>query len=220
MRIHSLFISCLVVASTFLSSPGKAVAGDTEVVERWLSSNGGVGSIMIEFSQSRSLRSLAALSGQKGTIWINYNNGNFRWETGEPAATIVVGGGSEILIVRPGQKKYERRKSGSSNSPGIAALADGLPQSMSQFQAKYKLLGVRKDGETYFIDTEPKGSASKEISKFTFVIHSGNYRLVGIELDMQDGSSMHTVFTKVELDAATPGSLFRPDLSGYQETKF
>jgi outer membrane lipoprotein-sorting protein len=220
MRIHPIFILCLVVVGTVLFHTGNVVAGDTAVVERWLSNNGGVASIKIEFNQSRSLKSLAALSGQKGTIWINYNSGSFRWQTGEPAATIVVGGGSEILIVRPGQKKYERRKAGSSNSPGIAALAEGLPQSMSEFQAKYKLLGVRQDGETHFIDTEPRGAASKEVSKFTFVIHSSNFRLVGIELEMQDGSSMHTVFTKVELDVATPGSLFRPDLSGYQETNF
>ena len=220
MRIHPLLVLCLFVVGTLLPDSGKAIAADTAVVERWLSNNGGLSSIKIEFTQSRSLRSLAALSGQKGTIWINYNSGSFRWQTGDPVATIVVGGGPEILIVRPGQKKYERRKAGSSNSLGIAALADGLPQSMEEFQAKYKLLGVRQDGETHFIETEPRGAASKEVSKFTFVIHSSNHRLVGIELVMQDGSSMHTVFTKVELDVATPGSLFRPDLTGYQQTTF
>jgi outer membrane lipoprotein-sorting protein len=199
----------------------QTAAPDRQIVERWLASNTDVRSLKIDFTQTRTMRSLKVPIRQSGTLWLDYRSDQFRWQTGDPAHTIVVSLGKKILIVRTPMKKFEVRAAGSGDgAPGMAALANGFPRSMREFDAKYRILEIRKQNNTQRIVARPLGSGGRGVSSFTFVVDASQFRLLGIEIDLEDGSSVNTVFTRVETNVAIPANLFKPPLDGYTETKF
>jgi len=214
----------LLLLSFVLSSTAAVTKAQTKpdmnVVERWLGGNSGVGSLKIDFTQTRTMRSIKVPVRQQGSLWLDYGNDRFRWQTGDPAQTIVVSQGRNILIVRTPMKRYEIRPAGSGGAPGMAALANGFPRNLEDFQRKYRVIEIRPQSNTQRIVTRPLGASGKGVSRFTFVVDAAKFRLLGIEIDLEDGSSVNTVFSRVQPNAGMPASLFKPDLAGYTETKF
>jgi len=195
-------------------------APDMSVVERWLASNAGVASLCIDFTQTRRMRSVKVPVRQEGTLWLDYAKDRFRWQTGDPAQTIVVSLGPNILIIRTPAKRYEVRPAGTGGAPGMAALANGFPRSLSEFKRRYRVLEVRPEANTRRIVTRPLGEGGRGVSAMTFVIDGSHYRLLGIEIDLEDGSSVNTVFRRVQTNVILPPELFKPSVDGYTETKF
>ncbi|MBU6178458.1 MAG: outer membrane lipoprotein carrier protein LolA [Verrucomicrobia bacterium] len=190
------------------------------LIERWLGTNSGVGALKIDFTQTRHMRSIKRASSQDGTLWLDYRNHLFRWQTGDPANTIVVSLGDKMLIIRTPGKKYEVREPGSGGAPGMAALANGFPRTLAEFKQRYHVLETRPEANTRRIVTKPLGESGRGVDTFTFVIDSTRFRLLGIEIDLEDGSAVHTVFRKVEINPPLPKGLFQPSVEGYTKTKF
>ena len=221
LPVRFLFLLGFLLLSPMDRADAQTAAPDRQIVERWLASNTDVRSLKIDFTQTRTMRSLKVPIRQSGTLWLDYRSDQFRWQTGDPAHTIVVSLGKKILIVRTPMKKFEVRAAGSGDgAPGMAALANGFPRSMREFDAKYRILEIRKQNNTQRIVARPLGSGGRGVSSFTFVIDASQFRLLGIEIDLEDGSSVNTVFTRVETNVAIPANLFKPPLDGYTETKF
>lgn len=193
---------------------------DMRVVEQWLATNSGVGSLQIEFTQTRKMRSVKIPVRQQGTLWLDYGTHRFRWQTGDPAQTIVVSLGENILIMRTPMKRYEIRPSGSGGAPGMAALANGFPRTLPEFQRRYRVLEIRPESNTKRIVTRPLGESGRGVETFTFVVDGSHHRLLGIEIELQDGSSVDTVFSRVQTNVRMGRDLFQPSLDGYTETKF
>jgi outer membrane lipoprotein-sorting protein len=203
-----------------LPSESSGNSPDLAVVERWLSTNSGVSSLRIEFTQIRRMRSLKTASQQDGVLWLDFERRRFRWQTGNPAQTIVVSLGKDILIIRNPSKRYEVRPAGSGGAPGMSSLVNGFPRTLAEFQAKYRVLEIRPDGHTQRIVTRPLGEAGRGVQTFTFVVDAGHHRLLGMEIDLEDGSALHTVFRKVDANVPLARDLFQPPVDGYAETKF
>jgi len=191
-----------------------------QIIQRWLQTNSNVATLRINFTQTRTMKSIKVPIRQEGSLWLDYRTGLFRWQTGDPPQTIVTKHRDDIIIIRTPGKKYEVRPAGSGASPGMAALAGGFPKTLEKFQQKYRLLEVRQQDKTFRIKTQPLGAGGRGVGSFTFVIEADHYRLLGIEVDLEDGSSLHTVFDDVELNAPIPAGLFTPDLTGYKQTEF
>jgi outer membrane lipoprotein-sorting protein len=215
-RLHLLLCAGLLSFAATESSHSQSSAPDISVVERWLATNSGVGALKIDFVQTRRMRSVS----QEGTLWLDYSNHRFRWQSGDPAQTIVVSLGKNILIIRTPMKKYEVRPAGSGGAPGMAALANGFPRSLPEFQQKYRVLEIRPESNTQRIVARPLGEGGRGVQTFTFVVDATHFRLLGIEIDLEDGSSVHTIFSRVETNVAMAADLFQPPLDGYTETKF
>lgn len=216
-----LFSYAVLLAFSFLLPLRvSASPSDLSVVERWLASNSGVLSLRIEFTQIRRMRSLKHASQQDGVLWLDFERHRFRWQTGDPPQTVVVSLGKDILIIRNPSKRFEVRSAGSGGTPGMSSLVDGFPRNLAEFQAKYRVLEIRPEGHTRRIVTRPLGEGGRGVRTFTFVVDGGHHRLLGMEIDLDDGSAVHTVFRHVETNAALPAGLFQPPVEGYSETKF
>ncbi len=209
-------------AALFLSpsAHSQGAKRDFTVVERWLASNSGIDTLRVDFTQTRRLKAVKVPVTQDGTLWLDYAKGRFRWQLGDPPQTIVVSLGKKILIIRTPMKRYEVREAGSGGAPGMAALANGFPRNVEDFQRRYRLLEVRAEGNTRRIVAQPLGEAGRGVDQMTFVVESARYRLLGIEIDLADGSSMKTVFRKVDTNPTLSANLFQPSVDGYTETKF
>lgn len=193
---------------------------DMGFVQRWLATNSGVDSLQIDFTQTRRMRSVKLPVRQNGTLWLDYGAHRFRWQTGDPAQTIVVSQGKNILILRTPMKRYEIRPAGSGGAPGMAALANGFPRTLAEFQQRYRVLEVSPQANTKRIVTRPLGAGGRGVETFTFVVDGSHHRLLGIEIDLEDGSSVNTVFSRVQTNVGLARDLFKPSLEGYTETKF
>lgn len=219
MRLSRSFALLWSYLALTVSSPLQSA--DLSVVKKWMATNSGVKSVKIAFTQKRTMRSLKLPIRQNGTLWMDYGRNRFRWETGDPAQTIVTKQAGNLLIMRTRGKKFERRPfSTSGDNQGMAVMAGGFPRSLSEFKRKYRILSTEKLKDTYRIVTQPLGSAGKGVSQFTFIVQASGYRLAGMEIKLKDGSSIDTMFNSIQLNASVPGSLFSPDLTGYKETKF
>ncbi|MAS95761.1 MAG: hypothetical protein CMO55_21370 [Verrucomicrobiales bacterium] len=217
-----LAISFSLSVSGHAQEPPVAPEVGIEVIKRWLGTNTGVGSVKIDFTQTRHMKSLKVPIRQDGILWLDFskNPRRFRWQTGDPAQTIVVGGGNGVLIIRTPGKKFEKKASGESAAPGMASLAHGFPRTLEDFQRKYHILEVRPHQNTYRILARPLGASGRGVETFTYVVERDRHRLLGIEIQLKDGSSVETVFNQVQANVALPAGLFSPDLTGYKETKF
>lgn len=221
VRLLFLFLLCLLLSLSMGIIVAQSAAPDRQIVERWLATNTDVQSLKIEFTQTRKIRSLKIPIRQSGTLWLDHRGNQFRWQTGNPAQTIVVSLGKNILIARTPLKRYEIRAAGAGDgAPGMSALASGFPKNMPEFDAKYRILETRRVENTQRIVALPLGAGGRGISSFTFVVDATRFRLLGIEIDLEDGSAVNTLFTRVETNVAIPVDLFKPALDGYTETKF
>ncbi|MEM7601594.1 MAG: hypothetical protein AAF357_09285, partial [Verrucomicrobiota bacterium] len=77
--------ACLV----FSALPLVSSAADMSVVQRWMSTNSGVRTIRIDFTQTRKMKSIKVPIRQSGSLWLNYGTSQFRWQVGNPPQTIV-----------------------------------------------------------------------------------------------------------------------------------
>ncbi len=217
---HATFAALIFLSSAIPISSVLSADGDMKIVEKWLGSNSGIRSIKVNFSQTRTMKTLKVPVSSSGTLWVDYGSGKFRWQTGNPPKTLVTGKGSDIVIVRPPAKKYERRRGGSGSSSGMAAMPKNFPRSVAEFKRKYRLLSVDTKSSSYEIKAQPLGSAGRGVNSFTFKVEKDKHRLLGMSISMKDGSWINTRFTNVQPNAPTPSSLFTPDLKGYKETSF
>lgn len=211
----------LLLASVFFSPAfAQSNSPDMGVVERWLATNTGVSTLRIDFTQTRTMKSVKVPVRQEGTLWLDYQNRQFRWQLGDPPQTIVVSLGQKVLIIRNPMKRYEVRETGTGGTPGMAAMANGFPRTLQEFQQRYRVLETKPEANTRRIVTRPLGEAGRGVETFTFVVDASHHRLLGIEIDLEDGSSLDTVFRQVEPNLVLPKGLFQPPVDGYTETKF
>jgi len=220
---HRRRILVLLLASVLLAPGASRADVDFSLIERWLATNSGVGSLRIDFTQTRTMRALEIPIEQTGTLWLDYGSDRFRWQTGDPPQTIVIGRGDEMVIMRTPRQRYERRRvgeGGGGGPGGVGALAGGFPRTVEEFRRKYRVLDTSRRDNTFRIVTRPRGESGRGVETFTFVVEAGGFRLLGMEIDLEDGSSVDTVFDRVQLNPRLPPQLFVPDLRGYTETEF
>ncbi len=220
---HSYSIACFAFLFGLFPIPlarAQSSSPDMGVVERWLANSSGISSVRIDFTQTRRMRAVKVPVSQEGSLWLDYANHRFRWQLGDPPQTIVVSLGQNILIIRTPMKRYEVRPAGSGGAPGMAALMDGFPRSLPDFQRKYRVLETRPESNTCRIVARPLGESGRGVQTFTFVVDSAHYRLLGIEMNLEDGSAVHTVFRRVETNLPVTQELFQPPVDGFTETKF
>lgn len=193
---------------------------DHRVVERWLATNSRVATLKVEFTQTRRLAGLKNPIRRYGLLWLDHQGKRFRWQLGDPPHTIVTRDGSNLLIVRPSERRFERRPAGEEGAGGLAVLARGFPRSPEEFRRKYRLLHVNPLKDSTRIVTQPLDRSATGVRTFTFVVGTDDARLRGIDLLLRDGSTQQIQFTKITTKPSLPAKIFQPDVSGYQATKF
>src|SRR5580658_6146223 len=81
-------------------------AGDYDAqFNQWFAAQTNVQNWSADFTQTRSLVALAQPLTSLGKVWVK--PGEFRWELGQPAQTIVVRNPDEMLILYPRFKRAE-----------------------------------------------------------------------------------------------------------------
>lgn len=210
--------SAILLSAVAVCASLPAVA-EEEVIKRWLAANARLTTLEADFTQTRRLASLKAPLRQKGRIWMDAKKDRFRWQLGDPPKTIVIREGQELLILRPGSKKMERRAT-KSGSGGAALLASGFPTKLEDFRRRFRVVSVKSDEGRERIVTQPLDRSAQGVATLTFVLAAETARLRELHLAYRDGSSQSMVFTRTAAGGRLAENLFQPDLTGYQATTF
>jgi hypothetical protein len=146
-----------------------------------------------------------------------------RWQIGEPPKTIAVQSGREqdFFVLEPRDRvarQFPVKGSSPKRNQILTFLEAGFPQTIEEFQQRFRIDEVKRDGDgTFQIAGQINDRrAAAAILKVLFVIHESSHQLRRLEVWFRDGSKVINRFQKVTENAAVPVSIFEIDLAGYR----
>ncbi len=219
MRLH-LFLAATVTllpASIALSKP----APDVTPIKRWIDSQKEVKTFYSEFQQERQLRALKKPIVKPGRLWFAAPD-SFRWELGQPPATIALQKSQQdLLVLEPAKKQGKRytvdelREEG--RARGAAFLEAGFPRTYETFDRIFKVTDTTLKNNVYEVTASIRDrKTAVALRKVVFHIDAKSYDLRQLYLRFRDSSSITTTFGKTQKNPRIPASKFEIDLSGYK----
>jgi hypothetical protein len=199
-----------------------ADAPDLTPVRDWIFHASKLKSVEAEFIQERFLKTLNRPLINPGRLWFKAP-GSVRWQIGDPPKTIAVQAAKEqdFFVLEPREKvarQFPLKGSSPKRNQILTFLEAGFPQTIEEFQQRFRIDSVRRVGDgTFQISGQiADRRAATAILKVLFVIHETSHQLRRLEVWFRDGSKVINKFQKVTENASVPGSVFQIDLAGYR----
>jgi outer membrane lipoprotein-sorting protein len=202
-----------------------AQAVDMTPVNKWVEHTAKLKTFSANFTQQRFLRTVRKPLESQGTIAFAAP-GSVRWEArGQVNMIATVKAGGDLTIQHPNKEHPEEQKAEvitramlqeKGDGQGLALLESGFPQSMAEFQKKFDVTKVEKQGDFWQVDAKLIGGASKAVTKVVFQIQDGAFTLSGLQFHFRDTSRVESRFTTFIENPKLPKDCFVPDLTGYK----
>jgi len=198
------------------ATDASATTQPSSFVVSWLKAQTQVHSWSADFTQTRSLKSLAQPLTAKGHVWFSSPN-QFRWELGHPAQTIAVRAAQEMLVIYPKLKRIERFPlTGQQSGPwrdALGLLEAGFPRSQAELESQYDILSENLKGDSCEIALQPKSTAARKMMPhLTILFGTKDFVLRATELQFADGSTMRNDFANPILNPELDPQLFSPEI--------
>lgn len=168
-----------------------------------------------DFTQTRFLKVLSQPLTSSGKVWVR--RGEFRWELGQPAQTIVLRRPEKLLIIYPRLKQAEIYPL-ENIPPGpikdaMTLLDVTLPSDRATMEKKFTLLSAAETNATLQMTLQPKSvSARQFVSEIVVGFHTNNYTIADTQMKFADGSTLRNDFTNVVLNQPMDPKLFDTNL--------
>lgn len=193
---------------------------DLTPVKEWIARSGKIKSLIADFKQERQLRTVKKPLESTGRVWIEVG-GPFRWQVGDPPKVVaVLGTGGEFTLLNESKKtaevipaeSLEKDPAGQS----LAFLKAGFPGSLEEFQKKFEVREIVREGDWDRVELKPVGGGnSLAVLKMLLYLHHDRHTLGSIHVYLRDGSRISTTFTAIQENPEIPASRFTVDLTGY-----
>lgn len=213
----------LVLSATAWRLPLSAQTAD-QALERWLSAQAGLTGWTAEFVQTRYLAVLTQPLTTPGRVWFSAPD-RFRWELGEPAKSVALREGNQLLVLSPALKRAERYAlDGPSSGPvkdALALLDTGFPRDPAAFRARFELLDFATTHAVWVFRLRPRSAATRKLlPALTLEVRTNDLALAASELQFTDGSRMRNDFTRSERNPTLAADVFSPGLdASWTETQ-
>jgi outer membrane lipoprotein-sorting protein len=183
-----------------------------QILNDWLEKQSQTKSWYADVLQIRQLKSLVRPLETRGRVWLSPPN-RFRWELGDPAHTMAIQTGEELVIVYPRLKQMERYPSKDITDPAwkqvMALLEVGFPSDSQSFFARYELVSITQSDKTWQFEVRPAAlEARKLLNWIRIEVFSGDFTLAATELVFADGSRMRNQFSEHQLNSEVDEALF------------
>ncbi len=204
-----------VCISLCLTAAVAYAAGSDEQFNKWFAVQTNLQSWSADFIQTRSLKVLAQPLVSAGKVWVK--PGEFRWELGQPAQTIVVRRPEQLLIVYPRLKRAEKYAlEGVPAGPikdALAMLDASLPRDRATMEQHFRLLSATETNSTLQMLLQPRSDAARKfITEIMIGFHTNDFRIAATEMRFADGSTLRNDFTNVVLNLPMDPVLFGTNL--------
>lgn len=168
-----------------------------------------------DFTQTRSLKVLAQPLVSTGKVWVK--PGEFRWELGQPAQTIVLRRPGQLLIIYPRLKRAEKYPLDAVPTgpmrDALALLDASLPRDRATMEKNFRLLSATETNSILQMTLQPRSdSARKFIGEVVIGFHTNDFTIAATEMKFADGSSLRNDFTNVLLNLPIEQRMFEAEL--------
>lgn len=168
-----------------------------------------------DFTQTRTLTVLNQPLVSHGKVWVK--PGEFRWELGQPAQTVVLRNPNQLLIIYPRLKRAEKYPLDAVPTgpmrDALALLDASLPRDRAQMEKNFTLLSAVATNATLQMTLQPRSEAARKfIGQVVIAFHTNDFTIAVTEMKFADGSKLHNDFTNVVLNAPVDYKLFTAEL--------
>jgi outer membrane lipoprotein-sorting protein len=190
-------------------------------IQAWLASQTNFQTWSAEVVQTRALKSLAQPLTASGHVWFQAPD-HFRWELGNPARTIAVRAGNEMLVIYPKLKRVEKYLLTGEQigqwRDALALLEAGFPRSQSELERQYVIKSQQVSEKVGRLVLQPKSSTAREmIPQIGVEFDLNDHSLHSTEMQFKDGSSMRNDFQNPIINPKIEPGLFRPAIPANYE---
>lgn len=189
--------------------------GHRELVCRWLGAATNLVSWEATVEQTRQLKTLTQPLVTAGRVWYAAPD-SFRWQLGEPAQSIVLREGPDMLVLSPRLKRAEHldlSKTGGVVGEWVGLLEAGFPRDLAGFERRFEVLGVATNAGMVRLELRPRDPGARRVLPSLGVeLEAVNLELRATEMVFADGSRLRNVFQRVATNQALAPGLFRTNL--------
>ncbi len=181
---------------------------------RWFEVQTNMQSWSGDFTQTRTLTVLNQPLILPGKVWVK--PGEFRWELGQPAQTIVLRRPDQLLIIYPRLKRVEKYPLDAVPTgpmrDALALLDASLPRDRATMEKNFQLLSVTITNSILQMTLQPRSSdARKFIGEVVIGFHTNDFTIAATEMKIADGSRLRNDFTNVVVNQPLEAKLFEAD---------
>ena len=189
--------------------------GNEAQFNRWFEVQTNLQSWSGDFTQTRTLTVLNQPLVSTGKVWVK--PGEFRWELGQPAQTIVLRRQDQLLIIYPRLKRVEKYPLDAVPTgpmkDALALLDASLPRDRATMEKNFRLLSATETNSILQMTLQPRSdSARKFIGEVVIGFHTNDFTIAATEMKFADGSKLRNDFTNVVLNQPVEPKLFEADL--------
>src|ERR1035438_5506112 len=168
-----------------------------------------------DFTQTRTLTVLNQPLVSHGKVWVK--PGEFRWELGQPAQTVVLRTPAQLLIVYPRLKRAEKYPLNAVPTgpmkDALALLDASLPRDRATMEKSFALLSATETNSILQMTLQPRSEAARKfIGQIVIGFHTNDFTIAVTEMKFADGSKLHNDFTNVVLTQPLAAELFEAKL--------
>jgi outer membrane lipoprotein carrier protein len=203
------------MCATAMLTAATAQALDTNaVLNAWFAAQTNLQSWTAEFTETRTFKALAQPLQTPGRAWVAMPD-RFRWELGNPAQTIVVRQGNELVIVYPRLKRAERYPLDSRQAgpwkDAMALMQAGMPRSRAELESNFKLVSLAQTNAAWLLSLQPRSSfARRMMPEVRVELATDGFSLQANQVTFTDGSTMRDEFRNAQVNQPLEASLFTP----------
>jgi len=190
---------------------------DVAPLKTWVEEVKSINSLVASFKQSRSLITLRTNPETTGNLWFQKPN-KFRWELGNPARTIAIHTGEQLVVMDTKDKEAKVVNTADAETrKDVGAYFDLVfPRSWAEFESKLAVKSATTKGNYVEYELEPR---SEEIAPglkvLTLTIDPKSNLLQSFVFNRENAGSITVVFTKYTRNVYLPMEQFKPALNGY-----
>lgn len=208
--------SAMLGFAAFCLAAGVVHAAENDArFDQWFAVQTNLQSWSGDFTQTRSLKVLARPLVSAGKVWVK--PGEFRWELGQPAQTIVLRRPDQLLIIYPRLKRAEKYPLDAVPTgpmrDALALLDASLPRDRAAMEKNFRLLSATETNSILQMTLQPRSdSARKFIGEVVVCFHTNDFTIAATEMKFADGSSLRNDFTNVVLNLPVEPRMFEAEL--------
>jgi len=185
----------------------------TEQFNKWFEVQTNLQSWQGDFTQTRTLTVLNQPLVSHGRVWVK--RGEFRWELGQPAQTVVLRTPDELLIIYPRLKRAEKYPLGAvpqgPMKDALALLDASLPRDRATMEKNFKLVSATVTNSVLQMTLQPRSEAARKfIGEVVIGFHTNDFIIAATEMKFADGSKLHNDFSNVAVNQPADARLFEP----------
>ena len=208
-RVSASIAACLIASAA-------VVFADEAPLDAWLARQAETRSIDVRFTQERKLPALKEPVRTPGRLSFR-KPATIRWQLGEPAETVILGDGEKLTIVDHREKTIQTLAADSPRAGRFAMLGGREFGDAEEFRKTFEVHAHREVSGIHQYTLRPRDRRVRSRVPWMFLdIDPENSELRALEIELQDGSRVRTVFQRPRLDIDLPDGHFQADADGFE----